>query len=399
MTLLLSPVQFRGLTLKSRLVVSPMCQYSVRGGIVGDYHLAHLGRFAMGGFAAVTVEATGVTPEGRITYGCPGLWSDAHVPGLARVVDFLRSQGAAAGIQLAHAGRKASTIPPWLIGTGRTEPDAEHWDVVGPSAVPHADGWAMPHALTEGEIGDLVDHFATAARRALAAGFAFVEIHGAHGYLLHQFMSPVANRRSDHFGGSLENRLRFPSMVIKAVRAAWPDDRPLFLRLSATDGIPGGWDLPDSVALSRIARDSGVDVIDVSAGGFGESRITPRPGMFLDHAAKIRREVGSPSWRSVSWGTWPLRPAPSIIVRPTLSLWGARRWMTRIGHYTRRARLGPRLRNSGPGRRAMHHPLARAAVAGFGHRDRKGLDLQKRGPGCLGPFSDRSVPIRDGCGS
>jgi len=292
MTLLLSPLQLRGLTLKSRLVVSPMCQYSVRGGIVGDYHLAHLGRFAMGGFAAVTVEATGVTPEGRITYGCPGLWSDAHVPGLARVVDFLQSQGAAAGIQLAHAGRKASTLPPWLIGTDRTEPDAEHWDVVGPSAVPHADGWAMPHALTEEEIGDLVDSFASAARRALAAGFDFVEIHGAHGYLLHQFMSPVANHRTDHFGGSLENRLRFPGMVIKAVRAAWPADRPLFLRLSATDGIPGGWDLPDSIALCRLARDSGVDVIDVSAGGFADGRITPRPGMFLDHAAAIRREVG-----------------------------------------------------------------------------------------------------------
>lgn len=270
-----------------------MCQYSVRGGIVGDYHLAHLGRFAMGGFAAVIVEATGVTPEGRITYGCPGLWSDAHVPGLARVAGFLQAQGAAAGIQLAHAGRKASTLPPWLIGTGRTEPDAEHWGVVGPSAVAHYEGSAVPRALTEQDIGDLVESFAAAARRALAAGFDFVEIHGAHGYLLHQFMSPVANRRDDHFGGSLENRLRFPRMVIEAVRAAWPDGRPLFLRLSALDGIPGGWDLPDSIALSRLARDCGVDVIDVSAGGFSGGSITPRPGMFLDHAAAIRRETGS----------------------------------------------------------------------------------------------------------
>jgi 2,4-dienoyl-CoA reductase-like NADH-dependent reductase (Old Yellow Enzyme family) len=269
-----------------------MCQYSVRGGIVGDYHIAHLGRFALGGFAAVIVEATGVTPEGRITYGCPGLWSDAHVPGLARVAAVLQANGAAAGIQLAHAGRKASTLPPWLVGTGRTEPDAEHWEVVGPSTVPHDERSVMPRALTEQEIGDLVNAFAAAARRALAAGFDFVEIHGAHGYLLHQFLSPVANRREDHFGGSLENRLRFPRMVIEAVRAAWPDDRPLFLRLSAVDGIPGGWDLPDSIALSRLARDCGVDVIDVSAGGFHGGQITPRPGMFLDHAAAIRRETG-----------------------------------------------------------------------------------------------------------
>jgi 2,4-dienoyl-CoA reductase-like NADH-dependent reductase (Old Yellow Enzyme family) len=292
MTALLSPLALRGLTLKSRLVVSPMCQYSVRGGLVGDYHLAHLGRFAMGGFAAVVVEATGVTPEGRITYGCPGLWSDAHVPGLARVAGFLQAHGAAAGIQLAHAGRKASTLPPWLIGTGETEPDAEHWEVVAPSALRQGEGSPLPRALTETEIGDLVDSFAAAARRAEAAGFDFVEIHAAHGYLLHQFMSPVSNHRTDRFGGSLENRLRLPGMVMTAVRAAWPDDKPLFLRLSAIDGIPGGWDLPDSIALARLARDAGVDVVDVSAGGFLEGRILPRPGMFLDYAAAIRRETG-----------------------------------------------------------------------------------------------------------
>lgn len=294
MTALLTPLRLRDLTLKSRLVVSPMCQYSVRGGLIGDYHVAHLGRFALGGFAAVIVEATAVTPEGRITYGCPGLWSDAHVPGFARVVDLLHELGAAAGIQLAHAGRKASTLPPWLIGTGDTEPGAEHWDVLGPSPVPHGEGSALPHAITEAGIGDLVDAFAAAARRALAAGFDLVEIHAAHGYLLHQFMSPIANRRTDRFGGSLENRLRFPCMVMEAVRAVWPADRPLFLRLSATDAIPGGWDLPDSIVLARLARECGLDVIDVSAGGFSESRITTRPGMFLDHAAAIRRDARMP---------------------------------------------------------------------------------------------------------
>jgi 2,4-dienoyl-CoA reductase-like NADH-dependent reductase (Old Yellow Enzyme family) len=293
MTALLSPLTLGGLTLKSRLVVSPMCQYSVRGGLVGDYHLAHLGRFAMGGFAAVMVEATGVTAQGRITYGCPGLWSDAHISGLARVVALIKSQGAATGIQLAHAGRKASTLPPWLIGTDQTEPDAEEWEVVGPSVLPHGTGSATPRALTQTDIEDIVDNFAAAARRALAADFDLVEIHAAHGYLLHQFMSPAANHRTDHFGGSLENRLRLPGMVMSAVRAAWPADRPLFLRLSATDGIPGSWDLPDAIALSRLARDNGVDVIDVSAGGFAGSVIHPRPGMFLDYARAIRQATGA----------------------------------------------------------------------------------------------------------
>jgi len=294
MTALLSPVTLRGLTLKNRLAVSPMCQYSVRDGLVGDYHLAHLGRFALGGFAAVLVEATGVTPEGRITYGCPGLWSDAHIPGLARIAAFLKSQGAAAGIQLAHAGRKGSSLPPWLIGTGRTEPDAEHWEPVAPSAIPHVETSPKPRALTETEIGDLVEAFAAAARRALAAGFDIIELHAAHGYLLHQFLSPVANHRTDHFGGSLENRLRLPGLILNALRAAWPADRPLFLRLSAEDGIPGGWGLPDSIALARLARDSGVDVIDVSSGGFTESRFTPSPGMFLPAAAAIRQGAGLP---------------------------------------------------------------------------------------------------------
>lgn len=294
MSALLTPFTLKDMRLKSRLVVSPMCQYSVRDGRVGDYHLVHLGRFALGGFAAVTVEATAVTPEGRITYGCPGLWSDDHVPGLARIAAFLRGQGVAAGIQLAHAGRKGSSLPPWLIGTAETEPGAEHWEMVAPSALPHGPGSPMPRALSESGIGDVVEAFAAAARRAEAAGFDFVEVHAAHGYLLHQFLSPVANRREDRFGGSLENRLRLPTMVLDAVRAAWPAEKPLFLRLSAEDGIAGGWSLSDSLALARLAAEAGVDLVDVSGGGFAESRFTPGPGMFLPWAAEIRSQTGLP---------------------------------------------------------------------------------------------------------
>lgn len=294
MTALFSPFTLRSLTLKSRLVVSPMCQYTVRGGLVGDYHLVHLGRFALGGFAAVMAEATAVTPEGRITYGCPGLWSDDHVPGWARVVDFVKLHGAAAGIQLAHAGRKGSSLPPWLIGTGQTEPDAEHWQPLAPSARRHSDSSPEPRALTVAEIEALPEAFAAAARRALAAGFDFVEIHGAHGYLLHQFLSPLANHRTDAYGGSAENRMRLPLMVCQAVRAAWPADRPLFLRLSAEDAAPGGRTIDDSIAFARLARDLGVDAIDVSAGGFTESRVSPRPGMFLSHAQAIRSASGLP---------------------------------------------------------------------------------------------------------
>jgi len=294
MTGLLSTFALRGLTLKNRMVVSPMCQYSARGGFVGDYHLVHLGRFALGGFSAVMVEATGVTPEGRISYGCPGLWSDNHIPGFARITDFLRAHRAASGIQLAHAGRKGSSIPPWLIGGKEREPDAEHWQTVAPSAVAHGPGYGVPAALSETGIGDLVDAFAAAARRALAAGFDFVEVHSAHGYLLHQFLSPLGNQRTDHFGGSLDNRLRLPLMVVQAVRAAWPEDRPLFLRLSASDGVPGGWDIGDSVVFAQRARELGVDAVDVSAGGFEGGRFTPGPGMFLPWAATIRKEAGLP---------------------------------------------------------------------------------------------------------
>jgi 2,4-dienoyl-CoA reductase-like NADH-dependent reductase (Old Yellow Enzyme family) len=293
MSTLFSPFKVRDLTLKSRLVVSPMCQYSACNGMVGDYHLVHLGRFALGGFAAVMVEATGVTAEGRITYGCPGLWSDEHLPGLQRIAANVRALGATAGLQLAHAGRKASSVPPWLLGTGETEPHAQHWQPIAPSALRHTEASPMPREMTQTDIDEVAEAFAAATRRALAAGFDFVEVHAAHGYLLHQFLSPLSNHRTDAFGGSLENRLRAPRLVLDAVRAAWPTDKPLFLRLSAEDGVANGWSVSDSIAFARMALDAGVDVIDVSAGGFAESRFDPLPGMYLSSAHAIRQATGA----------------------------------------------------------------------------------------------------------
>lgn len=288
---LTAPLTLRGVSLKNRMVVSPMCQYSLRGGRMGDWHLVHLGRFALGGFGTVMVEATGVTPEGRITYGCPGIWSDDHVPGLRRVTDFLRGQGVVSGIQLAHAGRKASTLPPWRIGQG-PEPDGEMWQPLAPSALPHGPESPLPREMTAAEILALPQAFATAAQRALAAGFDLVELHAAHGYLLNQFLSPIANHRTDDWGGTRENRMRLPLQVIAAVRAVWPGDRPLFLRLSAVDGIEGGVTLEDTLDFCHRAAALGVDVFDVSATGFVGARVTPGPGMYLPYAEAIRAATG-----------------------------------------------------------------------------------------------------------
>src|SRR3954465_2531378 len=241
---LFAPLTLRGLTLPNRLVVAPMCQYSVTDGFVGDYHLAHLGRFGAGGLGLVVVEATGVTAEGRISHGDVGLWSDDHIPGLARVVDFLHAEGTAAGIQLAHAGAKASSLRPW-DGTGpvtaeTARPGEAPWPTVSASAVPGGPGWPTPHALTVAELGELREAFVAATRRALTAGFDVIELHAAHGYLLHQFLSPLSNPREGGYGGPLEARLRFPLEVVDAVRAAWPEDRPLLVRLSAVDGSRDG---------------------------------------------------------------------------------------------------------------------------------------------------------------
>ena len=281
MSQLFSPVTLRGLTIRNRTVVAPMCQYSARHGVANDWHLVHLGRFAMGGFGLVIVEATGVVPEGRISYGDLGLWDDEQIAPLARIVDFLHAQGAAAGIQLAHAGRKASTPIPWRKGFDETETEKvelafESWTPVAPSAVIHAENanFTQPVALDEAGIQRVKDAFVAAAIRAERAGFDTVEIHAAHGYLLNQFLSPLANKRTDRYGGSRENRMRLLLEIVEEVRAVWPDHKPLMVRLSVTDWHAEGWQVEDSVALARELKARGVDAIDASSGGFAGAAIT-----------------------------------------------------------------------------------------------------------------------------
>lgn len=298
---LFAPITFRNLTLKNRLTVSPMCQYSARHGLANDWHFAHLARFALGGFGTVMVEATGVVPEGRITYGCTGLWEDAQIAPLARIVDFIHSQGAAAAIQLGHAGRKAST-PLWWRGSfnetedERREAAFEHWQPVGPSAVAHSadPDYQTPRAIEAGEMPALVQAFADAANRADRAGFDIVEIHGAHGYLINQFLSPLGNQRTDAYGGAFDNRTRLPLEIVQAMRAAWPAGKPLFLRMSVSDLAPGGWTLEDSIAFAGIVRQMGVDLIDCSSGGFEGATFAVGP-CFQAPLARALRQSGMPS--------------------------------------------------------------------------------------------------------
>ena len=299
MSLLFTPIALRKLTLRNRAVVAPMCQYSARHGIANDWHFVHLGRFALGGFGLVILEATGVTPEGRISYGDLGLWNDGQIAPLAHIVDFLHSQKAAAGIQLAHAGRKASTPIAWRNGFDETEAEKpevafESWIPVAPSAITHSEkspGYTTPRAMTAADIKATVAAFADAARRADEAGLDVVEIHGAHGYLINQFLSPIANKRSDAYGGSRENRMRFPLAVTEAVRAAWPESKPLFMRISTTDGSDGGWQLEDSIVLAKELKARGVDVIHCSSGGFDGYGLKPAP-LYQVPLAKAVREAG-----------------------------------------------------------------------------------------------------------
>lgn len=303
MSHLFSPATFRSLTLKNRIVLSPMCQYSAKGGMANDYHFAHLARFGLGGFGAVIVEATAVTPEGRISYADLGLWSDEHIPPLDRIVSFLRSQGVAAGIQIGHAGRKACSAVWWRGRFDETEDEKpligfEDWPTVGPSAIPHAldsTEYKMPHALAPSEMDDIRAAFVAATERAERAGFDLVEVHSAHGYLLHQFLSPIANQREDAFGGSLENRMRFPLSVAKAVRDAWPAEKPMFVRISAQDGIEGGWTAEDSIIYARALKDIGADLIDCSSGGFEGGTFPVGPGYQVSLARGLREGAGLPT--------------------------------------------------------------------------------------------------------
>lgn len=272
-----------------------MCQYSSTDGFATDWHLVHLGSRAAGGAALVMMEATAVEARGRISPYDQGIWKDEHVPMLARIAAFVREQGAAAGIQLAHAGRKASTSRPWE-GGGAIPENEGGWQPVAPSAVPFSQQSPVPAELSRAEIASLVDSFVAATRRALAAGFQIVEIHAAHGYLIHEFLSPLSNRRGDEYGGSPANRMRFAREVIQAVRAAWPDSLPLFLRISASDWVPGGWDIGDSVELARCARQFGVDLIDCSSGGLSPDQQIPlSAGYQVPFAERIRSEAGVPT--------------------------------------------------------------------------------------------------------
>ena len=263
---LLSTLTIRGITLRNRIVMSPMCQYIAEEGLASDWHLVHLGSRAVGGAASIMVEATAVTRDGRISPGDMGIWADQHIEPLARIARFVHSQGAIAGIQLAHAGRKASCEPPWKGGASLKTPQAGGWPVVGPSAIPFNEGDPVPTPLDEAGIEGIVVAFEAAAKRALAAGFRLIEIHSAHGYLLHEFLSPLSNYRTDQYGGSLENRLRLPLRVAKHLRRLVPKELPVFVRISATDWAEGGWGVDQSVILARHLKDLGVDLIDVSSG-------------------------------------------------------------------------------------------------------------------------------------
>ena len=290
--MLFSPLTIGDVTFRSRICVSPMCQYSSEDGFANDWHLVHLGSRAVGGAGAVIMEATAVDPRGRISPQDQGIWKDAHVDFLSRIASFVKEHGAVAGIQLAHAGRKASTARPWDGGKYVPETGGG-WLAVAPSAVAFHPEDPAPHELTKEEIHCLIEAFAAAARRALHAGFNLVEIHGAHGYLMHEFLSPLSNRRTDEYGGSFDNRIRFALEVTRAVRAAWPEAFPLWLRISATDWAEGGWNLDESVELAKRARALGVDLIDCSSGGLTlQQKIELGPGYQVPFAARIRREAG-----------------------------------------------------------------------------------------------------------
>ena len=300
MTKLFEPLAFRDLTLKNRAIVAPMCQYSARHGVANDWHLVHLGRFAIGGFGLVIVEATAVTPEGRISYGDLGLWDDTQIEPLKRIAGFLRANGAAAGIQLAHAGRKASSPIPWRGKFNETDDEKaalafESWTPVAPSAERHTASSPLPTELDTAGMARIRDSFVAAVHRSDVAGFDMIELHSAHGYLLNQFLSPIANHRRDSYGGSRENRMRFPLEIAAAVRAAWPQSKPAFARISTVDWIEGGVTVEDSVAYARQLKSLGYDLIHCSSSGFDGARIPVGPLYQVPLAEAIRREAGVPT--------------------------------------------------------------------------------------------------------
>lgn len=291
---LFSPLKLRGLTIRNRAWISPMCQYSAVDGVPQPWHLVHLGARAAGGAGLVIAEATGIEPEGRITLGCTGIWNDEQVAAWSGITAFIKKQGAVPGIQIAHAGRKASTYMPNDAENGSIPLGKGGWVTKAPDGRPFGT-LASPKALTIAEIRELREKWVAAAKRALAAGFEVLEIHAAHGYLFHQFLSPLSNSRTDEYGGSFENRTRFLLETVAAVRAAWPENLPLFVRLSTTDWVEGGWNADESVALARLLLKAGVDLIDCSSGGATpDAKVPVAPGYQVANATRIRREAGIP---------------------------------------------------------------------------------------------------------
>ncbi len=302
-SLLFTPIELRGVRARNRVVVSPMCLYSAIDGFANDWHFVHYGKLAVGGAGIVFVEATGVEPEGRITHGCTGLWCDQQIAPLRRIADFMRAEGAVPAIQLAHAGRKGSSQRPWqgaeALGEAEAAVGEGPWRMVAPSPLRANPKRDLPAEITLTEMATIKDAFAAATRRALAAGYDIVEIHGAHGYLLHEFLSPISNRRTDAYGGTLANRMRYPLEVAEVVRSAWPDDQPAFFRLSAMDGPKDGWSLEDTLVFATELGRLGYDVIDCSSGGIDAKRsrsvataLTRRPGFQVPFAERVRRETG-----------------------------------------------------------------------------------------------------------
>ena len=289
---LFDPITLRGVTLRNRIGVSPMCQYSASDGVANDWHLVHLGARAVGGAGLIITEATAVEARGRISPGDLGLWSDAQIEPLARVVRFTATHGAVACVQLAHAGRKASHTAPWH-GDAALPEARGGWPVIGPSALPFAEGEPVPAEMTKADIAAVVAAFKSAAVRAHTAGFGAIELHAAHGYLVHSFYSPLSNRRSDEYGGSFDNRVRFAREVVRALRSVWPEERLLFVRLSCSDWTEGGWTIADTVALARLLRQDGADMIDCSSGGIvPHAQVPVGAGYQVPFAEAVRRGAG-----------------------------------------------------------------------------------------------------------
>lgn len=289
---LFSPIKIKNVELKNRLVVSPMCEYSSEDGFAGDWHLVHLGSRAIGGAALVIAEATAVSPEGRITEGDLGIYKDEHIAKLKQITDFIHRHDSVAGIQLAHAGRKASHQIPWEGGAQIPSDQPGGWKAFAPSALSFSENEEPPIALDKAGIEKVKADFKNAALRAIGAGFKVIELHGAHGYLIHEFLSPLSNRRADEYGGSFENRTRFLLEIIETVRTVWPEENPLFVRISATDWTEGGWTANDSATLAKILENKGVDLVDCSSGGnVANAKIPLKPGYQVEFAEKIKKET------------------------------------------------------------------------------------------------------------